>query len=175
MEIQLDRIEDEPLSWKDPQELDPEVLDRPEIVALTAIAWQGTVSPLASGYLFDARLSYGQTLTCPRCLGTSEVPVDARVELLIRTGGSHPTAGEYELEESDLGILDVEEEILDTQPILMEQLQLNVPMHPLCREDCAGLCPHCGADLNRVSCDCEKGPEDPRWAALGELRDRFEE
>jgi len=175
MEIQLDRIEDEPLQWKDPQELPPAALDRPEVVGLTPISWYGTVSAIGGGYLFDGRLSYAQTLTCPRCLGPSEVPVEARVELLVKTDKGESTMGEYELEASDLGELNVEGEILDTQPILMEQLQLNVPMHPLCREDCAGLCPHCGADLNRTTCECDRGPEDPRWAALGELRDRFEE
>jgi uncharacterized protein len=175
MEIQLDRIEDEPLNWKDPQELPPGALERLEVVALTPVSWRGTVSPVGGGYLFDGQLSYAQTLTCPRCLGTSEVTVETRVELLVRAGASQPTMGDHELEASDLGELKIEGKTLDTQPILMEQLQLNVPMHPLCREDCAGLCPHCGADLNRTTCECDRGPEDPRWAALGELRDRFEE
>jgi uncharacterized protein len=46
---------------------------------------------------------------------------------------------------------------------------LDLPLAPLCREQCQGLCPHCGTDLNDETCDCQ-GPADPRWATLDELR-----
>jgi uncharacterized protein len=58
--------------------------------------------------------------------------------------------------------------------VLIEQLQLNIPMKPLCRPDCAGLCPTCGADLNQTRCACAKSV-DPRWAGLAVLRDRLED
>jgi uncharacterized protein len=67
----------------------------------------------------------------------------------------------------------VSEEILETEPVLIEQLQLNIPMKPLCRPDCAGLCPTCGADLNQGACACAK-PADPRWDRLAALRERLE-
>ena len=47
---------------------------------------------------------------------------------------------------------------------------LLLPTHPLCREDCAGLCPRCGADRNRVACGCAAGETDPRWAALAAFK-----
>ena len=48
-----------------------------------------------------------------------------------------------------------------------------LPMSVLCREECAGLCARCGADLNAGPCDCTDDEGDPRWAALAELRERL--
>ncbi|HYN22371.1 MAG TPA: DUF177 domain-containing protein, partial [Thermoanaerobaculia bacterium] len=76
--------------------------------------------------------------------------------------------------EDELGVRHLEGEVLDSAPILLEQLQLNVPMKPLCRPDCRGLCPLCGADLNAGMCSCEERSEDPRWAGLAALKSRFE-
>ena len=52
-------------------------------------------------------------------------------------------------------------------------MQLDVPMRPLCREECAGLCPTCGATSNEGDCGCGAETEDPRWAGLAALRDRL--
>ncbi|MGO0122167.1 YceD family protein [Desulfothermobacter acidiphilus] len=58
-------------------------------------------------------------------------------------------------------------EELDLAPCVLESLVLALPMKPLCREDCAGLCPECGHDLNQGPCSCSLAPLDPRWAELG--------
>lgn len=59
--------------------------------------------------------------------------------------------------------------ILDLNPLLREYLLLDVPMQPLCRADCRGLCPECGANLNEEDCGHRRVRIDPRWAALKEL------
>ncbi len=176
MKIRLDQITDEPFLWREDQVLRAEVLEQPELLQLGAISWGGRVSPTASGYLFQARLAYEQTLTCPRCLGPSSVPVSSAVELVVLRRARRPLVGEVELEEQELSVIYLdEEELLDTQPILLEQLQLNIPMRALCREDCAGLCPVCGANLNEAACGCERQTADARWAPLEALRARTEE
>ncbi len=176
MKIRLDQITDEPLLWREDQVLGTAVFEQPELLELGAISWGGTVSSTASGYLFQARLAYEQTLTCPRCLGPSKVPVSSAVELVILRKARRPLAGEVELEEDELSVIYLdEEELLDTQPILLEQLQLNIPMRALCREDCAGLCPVCGVNLNQGSCGCDRRPVDARWAPLEALRTRTED
>jgi uncharacterized protein len=103
-------------------------------------------------------------------LAPVEVPVAADVDLLLLRDAPQPREGEHELEEEDLGVVHVEGETFDTGPLLREQLQLGVPMKPLCREDCRGLCPQCGADRNRGDCDCKDDWVDPRWAALADLK-----
>jgi uncharacterized protein len=100
---------------------------------------------------------------CRRCA----VPVggDLRVEVHERfceTGGHH---GDPE-DELAYPIVD---ERLDLAPMARDALVLELPLAPLCRVDCAGLCPTCGADRNEETCACV-APRDPRWANLDVLR-----
>ncbi len=52
---------------------------------------------------------------------------------------------------------------------MRDALLLDLPVAPLCRDDCAGLCPSCGIDRNQSTCDCDMTIPDPRWDALREL------
>jgi DUF177 domain-containing protein len=61
-------------------------------------------------------------------------------------------------------------EMLDLGPLVRDAILLDLPIAPLCRDDCAGLCPDCGADLNDGPCACPPRSGDPRWAALDVLR-----
>jgi uncharacterized protein len=59
---------------------------------------------------------------------------------------------------------------IDLEPMTREAVVLGLPLAPLCRPDCKGLCPTCGAELNRGPCGCPPPATDPRWAALDALR-----
>ena len=63
-----------------------------------------------------------------------------------------------------------EGEVVDLRPMIREELLLVVPEFPVCREDCRGLCPRCGTNLNESECDCRSAEADPRWEALRKLR-----
>jgi len=171
MKIRLEEIGDEPYTWRAEETIDPSSLEREEILELTPVAWQGQVDRLDDGFLLRANLSYGQTLACQRCLRPVASRVEETVELLLVSHEPGAEAEERELEEKDLGIVVIDGPEIDLRPILEEQMQLNVPMRPLCKEDCAGLCPVCGADLNDGDCGCQRQTEDPRWAGLAALRD----
>ncbi|MCP4205060.1 MAG: DUF177 domain-containing protein [bacterium] len=173
MEIRLDQIGDEPFHWQENRSVPVESLERSQLLELGEVGWEGEITRTNSGFLLTARLRYSQALECPRCLGRSPGEIESEVELLIQPKSKEPVVGELELEESDLGVLYLEDEILNTDPILIEQIQLNVPMRQLCRQDCAGLCPQCGIDRNVDSCECDE-VVDPRWASLTALRDRLE-
>ncbi len=170
MRVHLDRIGDEPFRWQEERQIEPSILDRPEVVHLGDVAWRGTITDTGAGHLLKGKLDYQQTLTCQRCLVDSPKPVSVELELLLLPERDEPTEGEFELEAEDLDVHYVTEGILDTEPLLFEQLLLNVPMRPLCREACAGLCPECGIDRNQESCDCLEPAVDPRWSALRDLR-----
>jgi uncharacterized protein len=60
-------------------------------------------------------------------------------------------------------------ETVDLEVVAREAILLDLPLAPLCREECAGLCPTCGADLNDGACPCAPQAVDPRWSALGAL------
>lgn len=175
MEIRLDQIADEPYRWQDDQVVPPQALDREDVVGLGEIRWGGSVTRVSAGFLFRANLAYEQSLSCSRCLEPVNLPVTGEVELLLMASSEEPLVGEHELEEEDLSVLYIHDEILDTQPLLLEQLQLGVPMRPLCSEECRGLCPVCGANRDRQGCDCEDEVTDPRWAALDGLRKRLDD
>lgn len=175
MRIDLERIQEKPFSWQETLEFSPEELAAPELAALGPVAVEGKLTFVESGYLLTGRLRYVPRLVCDRCLREVPETRDIPLELLVLTHAKAPEAEEQELEEKDLSVVHLSGDILDTEPLVVEQIQLNIPMKPLCRPDCAGLCPVCGIDLNEESCDCERQTPDPRWAALAALKGRLEE
>jgi uncharacterized protein len=116
-------------------------------------------------------------LTCSRCVEPFEVPVDARFELhyVPQPEPAAKEGDEKEIDEDDLATSFYSEGSLDVIDMLREQFQLALPMKPLCAEACRGLCPECGANLNRTTCDCKPVWEDPRLAALKGLLNREKE
>lgn len=157
-------------------------LDHPELERLGEIDWQGRVTFTDPGFYLTGRLAYEQGLICTRCLTSFTEPVESEVELLLLVeerpkprGAGEPVregAGEeVELEEEELGVVMLHDETFDTDPVLFEQLQLNIPMKPLCRPDCRGLCPVCGADRNTGECTCSERKVDPRWQGLAGLKE----
>jgi uncharacterized protein len=109
-------------------------------------------------------------LTCSRCLEGYAVPVDARFDLRYLPVTESPAGGdEVEVAEEDINTAFYREGRIDLAEMLHEQLYLALPMKPLCREDCRGLCPVCGANRNVTTCDCAPRWDDPRLAGLGAL------
>lgn len=184
MRIDLDRVRREPFHWQETREVPPASLERPELDGLSEVDWRGKVEYTDPGFYFQGRLAYEQTLVCTRCLSTFTVPVDEEVDLLLYVEkqegapttpwwGAEAPGQEVELEEEDLGVLKLGDEIFDTDPVLEEQLQLNIPMKPVCDPECSGLCPACGADLNQGECSCDTSSVDQRWQALAGLKDQL--
>jgi uncharacterized protein len=100
---------------------------------------------------------------CRRCLAETTVPVSDDVQLIFAQ------SGEDEAEEDDVVVIPASERELDLRPAMREEWLLAVPAFALCREDCRGLCPSCGADRNTGDCTCLP-TTDPRWDALRNLR-----
>ena len=127
----------------------------------------------SSGSGVGLRLRFATSLRgpCQRCLEASEVDiaVDAR---------EFQASGRVDADEIDddldceylSGPMRME---LDVGAWARDAMAEAMPMSILCREDCAGLCARCGTDLNAGACDCADDEVDPRWAALGELRERL--
>ncbi len=170
MKIRLDKIGAEPFRWRETVEIPAGDLERAEVLELSAIQWSGQVRVDSPGFRLEAALIYSQTVACDRCLTPIVQDVESEIGLLVIADAPQPTEEEVELTTEDLEILFLEGEELDAQRILVEQLQLNVPMRTLCKEDCRGLCPRCGANRNLESCTCEVSEVDPRWEALRGLK-----
>ncbi len=113
-----------------------------------------------NGYALRLRFQAGLAGACMRCLkdATPRIEVDARE--VDRPGGGEELASPY-----------VKEEMLDLGAWARDALVLAIPTQVLCREDCAGLCAVCAADLNEAGSDhAHERPPDPRWAKLSDLK-----
>jgi uncharacterized protein len=93
-------------------------------------------------------------MACSRCLEPFGGPVDVDFDLLMAPGPG-PGGGDEELSAQDLDLDYYTGETLDLEPLIREQIILMVPLKPLCREDCKGICPKCGAVLNLEACRCK--------------------
>lgn len=117
------------------------------------------------------RVKAAVEIECDRCLSPLSVPVDQSFDLLYapptRPGSAHD---EKELGEDDLSVSFYQGQAIDLDDLVREQIELALPMGRLCAEDCRGLCPHCGVNLNREQCDCSTIEIDTRWAALKDLQ-----
>ncbi|MFC1554589.1 DUF177 domain-containing protein [candidate division KSB1 bacterium] len=75
-----------------------------------------------------------------------------------------------ENEQDDLFFLPKGQDVIDLTKDIKQNLQLNIPMKKICKENCKGLCSECGINLNNKKCDCLKEIIDPRWDALKEIQ-----
>lgn len=114
-------------------------------------------------------------IECGRCLERYPLPVDQELDLffLPHRAGAEEAEDEVELSDRDMVVSYYEGERLDLGQVLREQFLLSQPMKKLCREDCRGLCPACGANRNVRACACPPvegdTASDPRLAVLGQL------
>ncbi len=110
-------------------------------------------------------------LPCSRCLEPFTIPVDARFDLLFLPASERSEQeGEQAMDEQDVSVSYYDKDVIDLGEVVREQFYLALPMKPLCREDCAGLCPVCGVNRNRESCSCQTAWVDPRMEPLRRFR-----
>lgn len=114
-------------------------------------------------------------INCARCLEPVEQVVARSFDLLYRPQG-------VDARTEELSVTDVEAEIgyyqgegLELEDLLREQILLALPLKTICTEDCRGLCPVCGKNLNLEQCSCAEPLEDSRWAALKDIRKKLEQ
>lgn len=120
------------------------------------------------------RVSAGLELQCARCLDPVEQKVARDFELLYRPLGADAGRDELSVTDAEAEIGYYQGEGILLEDVLREQVLLALPLRVVCRQDCKGLCPHCGKNLNQEQCSCSVPVEDPRWAALKDIRGRLE-
>ena len=108
---------------------------------------------------------------CGRCLERFPFRVDAEVD--VRLVPRPAAKEEIELASHDLELDFYAEDLLNLAQLVETETTLELPMKPLCREGCRGLCPVCGGNRNLVGCQCEVKAPDPRFTVLKDLADRL--
>jgi uncharacterized protein len=110
---------------------------------------------------------------CARCLEPLTQVIEREFDLLYRPQGADAGRDEVSVTDAEAEISYYEGEGILLDDVVREQILLAVPLKLTCRDDCRGLCPHCGANRNLEQCSCAVTLEEPRWAALKEIRGKL--
>jgi len=121
------------------------------------------VTRTPQGILLQAEFKAQTTLECVRCLTELQQSLEINFTELYAFSQRYVT---------DSGLLMPETGIIDLTPVMREYILLEIPISPLCRPDCKGLCPICGNNLNESTCNHEDESGDPRLASLKKLLDK---
>ncbi len=135
---------------------------------------QLAVNKTANEVMVTGSVSVELEMECSRCLQDVRQSLELPVSVVYHP--AHEIGSEkhgLHDDEMDMGFYSGEE--LDLQELIIEQILLNVQMKPLCREDCKGICPKCGIDLNNGTCACVQKEIDPRLEVLKKLLDKEKE
>jgi uncharacterized protein len=163
--IDLRRLEEAPAQIRGEIAADDPLWQEAGLELVTPLLVQATAEgSWARGVRVRGSMLASIRACCRRCLGTLELEVAESFDIFFdpNTSPGDEDVGLYAL---DSGA----EELYLSGP-LRERFVLAVPAFPLCREDCLGLCPRCGADLNECECSCRVAEADPRWGPLEALR-----
>ena len=118
------------------------------------------------------RITAPLALSCSRCLADFTSFVDTSFTIFFRKENAIATSAEEELElgEMDLFSSAYSGDEIDLTHEIEEQIAMEIPLKPLCRDDCMGLCHGCGTDLNTSSCSCGKEPASLTFSALKDFK-----
>jgi uncharacterized protein len=115
------------------------------------------------------RASVGAVLECGRCLAEYSLKLQSPIDLWCIIGGDTPAEDGCDRAENVMEV-PVGTKYIDITDHLRSELLVLVPLKPLCENECKGLCPKCGANLNAAQCSCDTRNHDSRWDALNTLR-----
>jgi len=150
-----------------PDDLNP-VDERIRLIEPVAV--DGNVRLARTEIFVNGHIHTRVQVECDRCLQPVELPVSADFSLEYIPGSAYESSEVAELTDAEMSVSVFDGDAIDVDEIVKEQILLGVPTRMLCREDCKGFCPKCGADRNTGECNCETKEIDPRWAALKNLK-----
>ncbi|HSU12581.1 DUF177 domain-containing protein [Longimicrobium sp.] len=125
-----------------------------------------TANSVGEGVLVRGTLRTKVRMSCRRCLEPVDSEVDEHVDLLF----APPMADGEDVDDGEVYPLPARGDDLDLTGAVREQVLLQAPQFTLCREDCRGLCPTCGRDLNQGSCECVPDAAPGPWDALKNVK-----
>jgi uncharacterized protein len=121
----------------------------------------------------EGRLKACLSLICDRCLASHDIDVDVELQVLFKTVSSDSwQLKELECNISDLDTILLDEPVVDLDDVLRQQLYLALPLKNLCSEQCRGICPRCGVNLNLEECKCANERQDLPFAILARLKNK---
>ncbi len=153
MFIEVNRIPPEGLEIDRALELQPIVLGG-DSTPVDGVRLAGSFRRSRGDVVFRGTVEAVLSLVCSRCAAPVTLSVSGSCHRIFRKGPIGRPASERELDEEDLALTPFDGFRIDLVETAREEIYLLVPLKPLCRESCAGLCPRCGANRNQVACEC---------------------
>jgi uncharacterized protein len=149
-------------------------IDRQEVVlsedgAPETLAGTAVLLRTKDGILVTADLALTGRASCSRCLAEIDLRLDLHLEEEFLPQVNVDTGADLPPPEDAGAFLIGTDQVLDLTEAVRQYRMMALPMQPLCRADCAGLCPDCGQDLNQGPCACPRERADPRWASLADI------
>lgn len=175
--ISFDQIDkDGPQTYRGTYDLSLSEVSRPEVEGVGAVTIEAKADKgdQPGEYVVDGTAQFTADLTCSRCVEPYPFANTSAFHVRFRPR-PEPSGEEEEVEIADAEELDVEfygDRSIPLKDLALEQVQLAIPMKPLCDESCLGLCPVCGVNRS-AGCDCETSVVDDRWDALRGLREQL--
>lgn len=168
IDTRLLRAGDNQFDWV----LDPGALnwDGADVEIVDPIEVKLTVTKLDDELIFAGHVQTMLNLKCVRCLGDVKRPVSESFDLFFRKQSAIAEESLPELAKDDCLEVLYRENIIDFSEHVRETILLSLPIKILCEDNCLGLCPQCGQNLNRGLCECEDTVIDPRWEMLATLK-----
>jgi DUF177 domain-containing protein len=183
MFIEIEELERHPIDFR--EELPPGALDLgPDAKQTTALKTTGRAQLVQEQHgkhriikdiRLDGELSTSLELVCARCLEPVIEKVGRKFDLLYRPQGADAGKEEMSVTTAEAEVSYYQGEGLLLEDVIREQVLLAVPLKAICREDCKGMCPYCGKNLNFELCSCGGAVEDPRWSGLKDLRSKLQQ
>ena len=167
LEVDLRNVARGPVETRGVLAADDPVLQGTEAVLARPIEVTGRLQAAGEGrFYWHGRLQTTVAAECRRCLASVSVPLAVQIGALF---SQEPGAAD----DPDTYAVAHDAVAIDVRGAVREELILALPRYVLCREECRGLCPRCGKDLNAGPCGCTDTPADARWSALAALKDKF--
>ncbi len=182
MRFEIKELERHPIDFK--EEFALEALDLgPDARLITALKTSGRAQLIEEhegrqraiqDIRVNGKLRTRLELPCARCLEPVSYDVSRDFDLLYRPQGSDIGREELSVTAAEAEVSYYQGDGLLLDDVVREQVLLAVPLKVVCREDCKGLCPHCGKNLNHEECSCGEPATDVRWAALKDLGSKLQ-
>lgn len=169
MIVELEKLSDTPrriygeedISIRDATDTDRKIKYRIELLARRS----------GETFYFNSKLRGTLSTQCHKCLKPTDFEVDTDFDLIVQRGEAG-VSEDSSYTHDEYIFIPIGQQDITLDQYIYENLVINIPMRILCNEQCRGLCPECGADLNIEPCSCNQ-ETDPRWNALRSLKNKF--
>ena len=176
MKIRIDQIQDKPMVLN----LEEPVASFPLLIGMqndavcsfdSPVSYNATIVKGHNNLMVSGRVGVTVSLTCSRCLASYKTAIASDFTRVFSRETTEKTLSEDEIELSEQDFVSVyRDDEIDMNSEIEEQIALEIPFRPLCSDDCKGLCPECGTDLNHISCSCASQQFNFKFSALKDFK-----